>query len=132
MDSEIAQKYQQIKDLSSSTEHATKYNQVFLVENKQSKEVCVLKHAQKTIGWYKQPNRQNKLMNVRHNNLVKIIEMQDTEDYFIVVEELSVNDFVYKIFYINFKTFPQHTVCHANYHHFCRYQKTMQKLFVKT
>ena len=85
MDSEIAQKYQQIKDL--STEHATKYNQVFLVENKQSKEVCVLKYAQKIIRWYKQPNRQNKLMNVRHNNLVKIIEMQDTEDYFIVVEE---------------------------------------------
>src|SRR3990167_10618443 len=129
MDSEIAQKYHQIKDL--STEHATKCNQVFLVENKESKEVCVLKCVHKTLGWYKQPDMQNKLMNVRHYNLVKIIEMQDKEDYFLVVEELSVNDFVLpKIFYI--KNSSQHTVCHANCHHFCRYQKTMQKLFVKT
>ena len=65
MDSEIAQKYHQIKDL--STEHATKCNQVFLVENKESKEVCVLKCVHKTLGWYKQPDMQNKLMNVRHN-----------------------------------------------------------------
>ena len=64
MDSGIAQKYHQIKDL--STEHATKCNQVFLVENKH-KEVCVLKYVHKTLGWYKQPDMQNKLMNVRHN-----------------------------------------------------------------
>ena len=85
LDAEIAQKYQQLKILSDS-QHLLN----FLVENKQSKEVCVLKCANKRTKWPIEPDKQNKLVNVRHNNLAKIIEIKETNEHYFVVEELCV------------------------------------------
>ena len=62
----------------------------FLVENKQSKEVCVLKCANKVIYWPSEPDKQNQLVNVHHNNLAKIIEIKETNEHYFVVEELCV------------------------------------------
>ena len=93
LDTEIAKKYQQLKILSDSQHILT-----FLVENKQSKEVCVLKCLNKLTYW--QPDKHNKqLVNVRHNNLAKIIEIKETNEHYFVVEELCVTiPFAWPIF----------------------------------
>ena len=84
LDPQYAQKYRQIKKISQS--YYSSYASVFLVEDRQSKEVCVMKFAQKISNWQNQ-DKLNTLVNVRHNSLVKIIEFKDTIEYFIVVEE---------------------------------------------
>ena len=87
LDAEIAKKYQQLSHLSIMP------ILTFLVENKQSKEVCVLKCANKRTTWPIEPDKQNKLVNVRHNNLAKIIEIKETNEHYFVVEELCVTTF---------------------------------------
>ena len=85
LDAQISNKYQQLKILSDS-----QYLLNFLVENKQSKEVCVLKYANKRTTWPSEPDKQKQLVNVRHNNLAKIIEIKETNEHYFVVEELCV------------------------------------------